>query len=167
MSMAKIRNTFSRKTVAIALAAGVSLGAVTVPQIVGTEGVTAVAKAETISPGSYFPEVTEPVFDKTPLADLNMRHGGTYVLPVAVGEKTCDEVSLRSKAYSAGQSRFLSLLTVWSASGLPLRRAVLPALRSTSFLRTVMFRSGLKSNSRDLSLNQTSSSSLMVENRLS
>lgn len=38
--------TFSRKTIAIALAAGMTLGAVTVPQFAGVQGMSAVASAE-------------------------------------------------------------------------------------------------------------------------
>ena len=60
------KQTFN-KTLAIALAAGVSFGAVTVPQFTGAESVTAVASAaesETISPASPFPEVKETMFDR-------------------------------------------------------------------------------------------------------
>lgn len=65
MSMAKIR--FSRKTLAIALAAGVSFGGVTVPQIAGVEGVTAVASAaETIETGKDYPVFDKTVWEKTP-----------------------------------------------------------------------------------------------------
>ena len=52
---------------AIALAAGVSFGGVTIPQFTGAESVTAVASAaesETISPASPFPEVKETTFDR-------------------------------------------------------------------------------------------------------
>lgn len=65
MSMAKIR--FSRKTLAVALAVGVSVGGVTVPQFAGAEGMTAVASAAEagkISPTSPFPEVKETMFDR-------------------------------------------------------------------------------------------------------
>lgn len=54
------------KTLAIALAAGVSLGGVTVPQFAGVDGIAAVASAETgtISPTSPFPEVKGTMFDR-------------------------------------------------------------------------------------------------------
>ena len=66
MSMAQTRNKFSRKTLGVALAAGVSFGGVAVPQMSGVEGVTAVASAETrtISPTSPFPEVKETMIDR-------------------------------------------------------------------------------------------------------
>ena len=60
--------TFSRKTIAIAVAAGVSLGGVTVATpVAGAESVTAAvsaAEAGKISPSSPFPEVKETMFDR-------------------------------------------------------------------------------------------------------
>ena len=66
-SLVKQNKRAFNKTLAIALAAGVSFGGVTIPQFTGAESVTAVASAaesETISPASPFPEVKETTFDR-------------------------------------------------------------------------------------------------------
>ena len=55
--------TFSRKTIAIALAAGMTLGAVTVPQFAGVQGMTAVAGAAELDPSVV--TKTELVSDKS------------------------------------------------------------------------------------------------------
>lgn len=76
---------------AAAIATAVGVGMTAAPFAVPGVVAGSVAGAETISPGTQFPEVTEPVFDKTPLSDLNVaditeRGSGIYYLPVAVGE---------------------------------------------------------------------------------
>ena len=55
--------TFSRKTIAIALAAGMTLGAVTVPQMAGVQGMSAVAGAAQLDPSVV--TKTELVSDKS------------------------------------------------------------------------------------------------------